>query len=289
MERHALYRDEVDWRSVREGARQRCADAQDSVETYPAIEWALSRLGDGHSFFSPPDRGSAAIASGAYDAEVHFPSGQRREDGVAHLTIPGFRGSTADVLTYVRTLHDLIDDLARQGIAGWIVDLATNGGGNMLPMLTGLGPLLGAGVVGAFRFPDGSREPWVYEAAGVLWIGGWCAVRLPVERTEPDPHHARVALIVGPKTASSGEAVVVAFRGRPGTRTLGLPTRGLSTSNDSFDLADGATLLITVARFEDRAGTVYGGSIEPDEDSGSNAVDAAASWVLRAGDGPEDR
>ena len=55
MERHALIpRRRSDWRSVREGARQRCADAQDSVETYPAIESALSRLGDGHSFFSPP-------------------------------------------------------------------------------------------------------------------------------------------------------------------------------------------------------------------------------------------
>jgi len=286
MERHALHRSEVDWRSVRDGARQRSANARNPADTYQAIEWALSRLGDEHSFFSPPDRGSAAIASGAYDAEVSFPSGHRRADGVAHLTIPGFRGSTADVLTYARTSHDLIDGLEREEVAGWIVDLAANGGGNMLPMLAGLGPLLGGRVVGAFRFPDGSQEPWVYEATGVLWIGDWCAVRPPVERTGPDPDQARVAVILGPKTASSGEAVAVAFRGRPETRSFGQPTRGLSTSNDSFDLADGATLMITVARFEDRDGTVYGGPIEPDETSGSTAVDTAAGWVLRAGDAP---
>jgi C-terminal processing protease CtpA/Prc len=31
-------------------------------------------------------------------------------------------------------------------LAGWIVDLRNNGGGNMWPMLTGIGSILGEGV-----------------------------------------------------------------------------------------------------------------------------------------------
>ena len=36
---------------------------------------------------------------------------------------------------------------------GWIVDLRGNGGGNMWPMLAGIGPILGEGIAGYFIDP----------------------------------------------------------------------------------------------------------------------------------------
>jgi hypothetical protein len=53
--------------------------------------------------------------------------------------------------------------------------------------------------------------------------------------------------LTGPVTASSGEAIVVAFRGRPQTRSFGEPTDGVPTANDTFPLSDGALLVLTVA------------------------------------------
>ena len=58
---------------------------------------------------------------------------------------------------------------------------------------------------------------------------------------------------------------MVAFRERPRTRSFGEPTNGRSTSNRAFVLEDGALLLVTSSTFADRAGTIYGEPIPPDE------------------------
>ena len=48
----------------------------------------------------------------------------------------------------------------RAELAGWIVDLRGNTGGNMWPMLAGFGPVLGEGTAGFFIDPDGVGVPW---------------------------------------------------------------------------------------------------------------------------------
>jgi C-terminal processing protease CtpA/Prc len=76
---------------------------------------------------------------------------------------------------------------------------------------------------------------------------------------------ANVAVLIGPGTASSGEAVTISFIGRPHTRTFGSPTAGLSTANATKTLPDGAMILLTVSVEADRTGKRYGHAIEPDE------------------------
>jgi C-terminal processing protease CtpA/Prc len=81
--------------------------------------------------------------------------------------------------------------------------------------------------------------------------------------------------------ASSGEAVVVAFRARPNTRSFGSPTCGLSTANQGFRLSDGATLALTVAVMADRTRAPYGLSLAPDEPVSGDAevVQGAIDWL----------
>ena len=146
----------------------------------------------------------------------------------------------------------------------------------MWPMLAGLKPFLGGGTVGTFESPARSTK----------WVAGQ---RVDVE---PPPglsalESAWVAVITGPRTVSSGEAVTVAFRGRPRTRSFGQPTGGLSTSNSGFPLPDGATLLLTTAVFADRNGQRYGAAIEPDEavspvDGADPALAVAVAWLRRS-------
>ena len=280
IEEHALARHRVDWAQVRMVVERDCADVSTLSETYATIEWVLGQLGDGHSFFSPPDRGTAAIASGTYSDEVAFPTGRMTADGIATLIVPGFRGTARQVDEYSDQLRELI--LSASDARGWVVDLTGNWGGNMFPMLTGLAPLLGEGCIGGFEFVGGAREDWRLDPTGSLWVGEWLALG---SATQMNAALARspVALLIGPQTASSGEAVAVAFSGRPMSRTFGLQTKGISTANETFDLSDGASLAVTVARFVDRNGVVFGGSVEPDEaidDLGDSAVEAATSWIL---------
>ena len=109
---------------------------------------------------------------------------------------------------------------------------------------------------------------------------------------DPD---APVAVLTGPLTSSSGEAVALAFRGRAATRSFGYATQGLSTWNDGFELPDGAMLILTVAVMADRDGYDFeGGPIPPEEAvedergfrssyrpaADAPAIQQALSWLL---------
>ena len=50
----------------------------------------------------------------------------------------------------------------RVSLVGWIVDLRGNTGGNMWPMVAGVGPVLGNGVAGFFVPPVGASTPWSF-------------------------------------------------------------------------------------------------------------------------------
>lgn len=122
----------------------------------------------------------------------------------------------------------------------------------------------GSGQLGSFKDPDGRGASWSYENGEAKSDSRTFAktlnapVILPVEAPP-------VAVLVGPTTASSGEAVAIAFRGRSLTRLFGATTRGLTTSNRVFPLSDGSLLNLTTAAFADRMGTQYENGVTPDE------------------------
>jgi C-terminal processing protease CtpA/Prc len=74
-----------------------------------------------------------------------------------------------------------------------------------------------------------------------------------------------VAVLIGPKTISAGEALAISFIGRPNTRLFGEPSFGFTTALLVFGLPDGALIAIPFAFFADRNGNHYDQQIEPDE------------------------
>jgi carboxyl-terminal processing protease len=64
IQQHAFYTDRVDWPAVRAEARRRAGDATTTAETYEAIHWVLSKLGDRHSFLLTPEQASKLKAGG---------------------------------------------------------------------------------------------------------------------------------------------------------------------------------------------------------------------------------
>lgn len=94
-----------------------------------------------------------------------------------------------------------------------------------------------------------------------------------------------VAVLTDERTASSGEAVAVAFRGMPAARSYKAATHGFSTGNEVVRLPDGALLVITTCRFADRAGQLYGGPLIPDVpavDTSRTTNRTGVPWVARA-------
>jgi C-terminal processing protease CtpA/Prc len=135
-------------------------------------------------------------------------------------------------------------------------------------------------VLGAFNYP-GERVLWRYQR-GQLWLGD-----TPISYTDTGDYavrgqHLPVAVLTSEQTASSGEAVAIAFRGRPNARSFGEPTRGLTSANESFELGDQATIHLTVALFADRTGAAYNGPIAPNVTVAGGAAQVqatAAAWI----------
>jgi C-terminal processing protease CtpA/Prc len=152
-------------------------------------------------------------------------------------------------------------------------------------MLVGLGPLLGEGELGASVYPDGARRPFWYRA-GQGGFGEYVQLRVAVPRRLAAPD-SPLAVLLGPGTASSAEVLATALVGRPNTRSFGAPTSGLSAGNRTFELEDGAALVLTVAATADRAGRVAVGPIVPDDPvDATNALPARGAVAPSAG---EDR
>jgi carboxyl-terminal processing protease len=243
-------------------ARAAARHARAPRDTYPAIELALRMLGDPHSFFLPP-AGAKRIAS--VPVQEPLPTVAMVGRRVAQISLPGL-GTTAPSAAdhYVQAAVVALNNVAARRPCGWILDLRSDSGGNMWPMLTTVAPLLrSARAVGYFVDSAGRRTPWIVHS-GAAYLGNrQMTIRNPINLGPPAP----VAVLVSPYTASAGEAVAIAFLHRPDTRMFGEPTAGVPTGNDVYALSDGASLVLTGAFDADRTGHVCPGQarIQPDE------------------------
>lgn len=260
---NALNADRVNWAAERKSLLTAELKTLPAQEAYSRIQTVLTALGDRHSFVQVPKAAAMhreeAIATQAVEA--------RQMQDIGYLLVPGLRGAGPSGSEAFRSqLCEHLARLAPTSSQGWIIDLRNNTGGNMWPMINGLSSLLGGAKVGAIRDRHGAVTPWqsAYSKA--------CSA---------DLSHRPVAVLVGPKTASSGEAVAVAFRARPETRFFGQPTAGLSTSNQPYALPDGGDLVLTTAVFLDRNGEAYLQGVQPEQfvPRDEDAVAAAAAWL----------
>lgn len=276
---YSLWRDTVSWSVVEPAVRTLAAGATRTADVYPAIRFLLASLGDHHSFVRPPDQSAAWRAAGAANAP---PDVRLIPTFVGYIAVAAYSGADpAAMHTYALSAHRAIKLTVPVARCGWVIDLRRNEGGNMWPMLAALKPFLGSGPLGKFEGPTASGPPWI---AGV-------GVNAEPSADLMSLDSVWVAILTGRNTASSGEAVTIAFRGRPHTRSFGQPTAGLSTANGGFPLPDGGTLFLTTALDADRTGHRYGGKIVPDElvnDSSANfaprdaALSAAVGWLARS-------
>ncbi len=326
MRQHALHGQGVDWTELRTEAFKRAGGAFNPIDTYPAIYWTLVQLGDpgSHLRLPPglyPDQ-IALLQQAEKEALTNAPGGPRVDNSIptaftsrrlpeghvitvqgrnfGYVVLPRCSAKDNDgLLLYAADVRRILTDIAAQNPKGWIVDLRGNTGGNMWPMLTGIGPILGDGPAGSFVAADGNIT-WFYQdgKTGTRNPGGVETVSLNLDE-EPalrTPSPAPVAVLVDSSTASSAEAITIAFHGRPDTRFFGTHTAGKSTAVQPFKLDDGAELYLTTAIDADRTGKSYPDGFTPDQivsTSGSSmpqeandpVIQAAQTW-LAAGTAP---
>ena len=292
---NAVDRARVDWPALRRAVMAQARGATTVAESHLAVRVALSELGDGHSYFMAPgqmatlERGPVANArTGRARLE---PRSAILAGRFGYLRLPGFAGgSQADQADFAETLQRAIADLDAAGACGWILDLRDNSGGNLWPMLAGIGPLLGDGDVGAALDSNGAQTLLWYRA-GKAGLGEHVQLRVRGEAYALRDAAAPVAVLTDGSTASAAEIIAGAFAARPPSRSLGAATRGAVTGTRVFPLSDGAALVLAVARTRDRHGNVYDGPLEPDQAAETRArslgldaqpsIAAAREWLRR--------
>lgn len=279
IETNSIYRKTIDWTAYRKDTKEKAAQAKTIAETYQAIEFAIKQLNDNHSYYRLAN-GRSVIYFDSPCPEFDNPPDVIPPPNIGYIRIPGFDGfvnGLAAEKEFAQSLQDKIKNQDHANLKGWIVDLRGNAGGNMNPMLVGVGPILGEGICGYFI--DADERAYEYGYVNGARSFSEPLVANPYKLIKPNP---KVAVLIG-LTGSSGEAITGAFVGRPDTQFFGAHgTCGQTTGIQGVTLSDGAILGVAATFMADRNKNKFKGSILPDnkgDGTVNGAVTAAIEWL----------
>jgi carboxyl-terminal processing protease len=281
METYSVNKATIDWTNLRTEVVSSAGDAQIISDLYPAIGVGLRVLGDQESYYQardgtlvgpPPMGGCGALA----------PATQGLPATIGYVKVASCDCQGSAATQFAESIQRAIRTADRVGLAGWIVDLRGNFGGNMWPMIAGIGPVLGEGIIGWIVYNDREYEREYRDGAATSFGDVFARVAAPYTLLNEYP---KVAVLTDGIVASSGEAIVVFFKGRPRTRSFGIPTCGHHHLQQAFPLSDGATLFLVSGQHADRTKRRYGGPIDPDEMivDPREAINRAIAWLLGVG------
>ena len=275
LQANSINRAGIDWVAFKQKVLAKVSGAQTIEQAYPAVEFAIVALGDKHTQFygARPVKGPEVSAK---QPPLH--PDEPVPGDIGYIRIPWVVGNQQKLDAYITQVQAHIKARDKPELKGWIVDLRGNMGGNMWPMLVGAGPILGEDTLGYCIDVNNTKTAWRYEKGKALYDGDIQAETANYYTlTSANPV---VAVLTDTLTASSGEAVAVAFKGRKHTRSFGAGTCGVSTSRSRFYLSDGSVILLTTAVFADRRLVRYGHSLPPDEPlKPTEVVPRAIRWI----------
>ena len=279
VEQNSINRYKIDWPNYKDQVWAKVGSAKTIVEAESAMVLALALLKDNHSQIVIDNKRSLYGGVGCQAAPA-ITTSTIAEPAIGYVEVRGFSGTDPEGIALAQAIQN---DIARQDdkkLKGWIVDLRRNVGGNMYPMIAGLGPLLGEGRCGNFYDADNNlKATYAYQnGVALLNQSSMVAVSRPYRLLN---ENANVAVLIGSATASSGEATTIAFVGRANTRLFGAASCGVSTGNSQYDLPFyGYRLNLFTVNIGDRTGKIYGGEIKPDELVTEDQVLArAVKWI----------
>ena len=276
LQANFINRAAINWVVFKQNLLAKASGANTIEQAYPAVVSAIVALGDKHSTFAPARLVKESKLPTAKQPPL-YPDEPVPGD-IGYIRIPWVVGSQEKLDAYIAHVQAQIKERDKPELKGWLVDLRGNMGGNMWPMLVGVGPVLGEDTLGYSVDSNNTKTAWRYEKGKALADGdieAETANYYTLKSANPV-----VAVLTDTLTASSGEAVAVAFKARKHTRSFGAGTCGVSTDRSRFYLSDGSVLLLTTAVFADRRLVRYGHSLAPDEPlKPAEVVPQAIRWI----------
>ena len=278
MKNNSVFRDRVDWTATDKAFNQCLSIAQNTNDTMNCFVSVLETLDDVHShimfndqfygFYHPledstyqrilPLKEKSIALAGIIQTTL-------LDETYLYVRVPAINAySQEDINLYGQALSDSICKYTSKKIAGFIIDLRLNTGGNMYPMLGGLHALLGEQVIGYETDYMGTPVRKWEIFWGNLFLEGYQVTQI-TDQCGKDLSTIPVVVLIGPLTASSGSMTAIAFKQRPNTLFIGESTAdGYTTSNGYFQFAPNLTMNFATNFVADRNMNVYRTFVSPD-------------------------
>ncbi|MCC7247798.1 MAG: hypothetical protein IT473_04160 [Lysobacter sp.] len=273
----ALKAEAVDWATVEREAQALASAEPGEAGRTAAIRYVLKALGDGHSSYRPPQALPSAESPKPAPEKARRPIAESATGArFGRLIVNAWTGPSEAVPAATGVVRDALVQSLAVDRCGLIVDVSSNHGGNMWPMMGGIAPLYDEGTLETFENRAGMRQR-VNVRGGVLHMNESAFPRL--ENLIPLAHKpAYVAIVLGRRTASSGEILALGFKGQRNVRFFGRPTAGATTANASLRLENGGLLALTTSWILDRGDRAHHGPVLPDQET-DDAVVTAEAWL----------
>jgi C-terminal processing protease CtpA/Prc len=256
MDKRGIFAQGSEWKKAKEEALS--AQPSSFEEAQEIVLKAGKVAGGKHTYLMTADEVNDNDTS-----SWEMPTVKLLENGIAYVKLPAFSGNAEEGVKYANTVLNAIPD-ALQGV---IIDLRGNRGGNMYPMIAAVHRFLPNDNILQFKTRHNTMKikvEYVLKVAGVA---------------QQAPINCPVALLTDELTASSGEAVLLCFRGLSYARTFGLPTAGYCSGNQIYALPGGSQLVLTVGEDIARTGEAFcDDPIKPDVTTETPFEDAL-EWI----------
>jgi len=276
MEKNHINKSNIDWASLRSQVLQKASGVSFISGADESIKLALELLDDKNSFVLTARGNIIDFRVTCSDTE---PPAVPSVEGIGYVKIPPYSGFGVNAAIFAEKMHGEIRDQDKTDLKGWIVDLRENTGGNLWPMVAGIGPVLGDGTVGFFVNGEGTKTPFGYKAGSATYNEeSIVTVSFPYTLLSTS---SKVAVLMDHSTTNAGEAVFVAFSGKAMMRSFGVATCGQGGGNQPFRLTDGSVLYLSVAFLMDRTEVSKRGELQPDEVIADPTLifDKAVEWI----------
>lgn len=282
---NAIYADSLNWEVISKELDDLSKGLKTKEDAHILIQHVLSYLraaGDNHSFLL---KRADAKENEVKNTDGRIPYGKLIENNIGYIYVPGFSSmSDTASLHFATKIQSIIQELEKTKLKGWVVDLRENTGGNMYPMIAGLGPLLNEGTLGNFVLPTKKTTyRWFYEEGKT---GAKNSTILKIKQPyNLKNKNNKVAVLVGDHTSSSGEMTAISFMGQHNVLLFGGKTGGYTTGNAGHKLSDGSYLFVAGSYVSDRNNKRIIGPIQPDilMDSIDDAklFPVVIKWILK--------
>ncbi|WP_026839232.1 S41 family peptidase [Gillisia sp. JM1] len=270
MKSNYLYRDKVNWAQTESALQERLLKYENFKNSLEEITFLFDNVGADHCSvylgeniytptYSGPNRNDFSPEwLSKFKTKPKFEV-KIIDEEYGYILIPSISFEDISSRNIHRISQPLYDQISKvkqsKNLKGWIIDLRFNSGGNSMPMLLALYDFLGDNPVYGMMNIDKKLVTTIKLKKGKYYDNHSKSSYIKPVGTKMT--ETKVAIITGLVTASSGEVVALAFKGRGNTIFIGENTMGMTTTNTKMALAFGAYMAITIGYDSDRNGIFY--------------------------------